>query len=419
MKVCVIGGGGRIGLPMCLVLAEAGHTVYGLDINEENNQLIMSGRMPFYEEQGEEYLKRALSAGRLFMTSDISCVKSSDVIMITIGTPPDEHLRPVMTPLTNLIKQLCPLLQTGQLVILRSTVPPGTTDRVKTLIEERTKLKIGREIFLVFAPERAVQGQAIKEIRTLPQIIGAYDENSYERAKDFFLTFLRSDCIRLTPLEAEIGKLLTNLTRYVLFALANECYLIAESFGVNINKIIDAYSKDYPRFGLPVPGPNVGGPCLYKDGWFLIESIPYNELYSVAFRINEGMPTQIAKKIQQHPGIRKVAILGMTYKANSDDPRYSLSFRLKKQLRDLGYEVVTVDPHLSGCAPLSAIEGSDAVVLMTPHDEFKNLRRIMDFVRNRDCLYVDIWGAWSEMRHRSKAGYFYGKDVPDADSGGG
>ena len=275
MRVSVIGGGGRVGLPLCLVLAEAGHKVYGIDLNEENNQLIMSGKMPFYEQQGEEYLERALSAQRLFMTTDMSVVESSEVVIIVIGTPPDEHLNPVLAPLQNLFAQLCPMLQTGQLIILRSTVSPGTTDQIRNLIEEKTRFKVGREIYLVFAPERVIEGQAIQEIRTLPQIIGAYDSNSYEKAEDFFLTFLESECIPLTPLEAEIGKLLTNMTRYVLFALANECYLIGESFGVNINKVIDACNRKYPRMNLPVPGPNVGGPCLYKDGWFLIEKIPY------------------------------------------------------------------------------------------------------------------------------------------------
>ncbi len=412
MKISVIGGGGHVGLPMCLVLADAGHQVYGVDLNEENNRLIMSGKMPFYEQGGEEYLQRCLTTQRVMMTSDISVVKGSEIIIVVIGTPVDEHLNPVLAPLQDLVLQLCPLLRPGQLMILRSTISPGTTDQIKKLIEEKTSFSVGNNVHLVFAPERVAEGRAIEELKTLPQLIGAYDDNGYEKARNFFMTFLESECIRLTPLEAEIGKLLTNMTRYVSFALANECHLIGESFGVNINKVIDACNKDYPRMNLPSPGPNVGGPCLYKDGWFLIERIPYNELYAASFRINEGMSMQIVQKIQQHPHIKKAVILGMTYKANSDDIRYSVSFKLKKQLEFLGYKVTIVDPHLSDCDSLPAIESSDAVVLMTPHDEFKNLREIMELVKNEDCLYVDIWGAWPEMRYQSRSGYFFGRDVP-------
>lgn len=409
--VSVIGGAGHVGLPMCLVLADAGHQVYGIDKDEHANRQIMSGQMPFMEEGGQRLLKKALSEERLQMTSDTDPVSASDVVMVVIGTPVDEHLNPVVEPLLNLIEDISDHLRDGQLLVLRSTVSPGTTDNVRRKIEEETTLTVGNDIDLVFAPERVAEGQAIRELRTLPQLVGAYDEDAHGRAERFFDTFLEAQCIPLTPKEAEVGKLLTNVTRYVNFAIANECQLIGESFDVNINKVIDATNQDYPRMDLPSPGPNVGGPCLYKDGWFLIERIPYNELISSAFRINEGMPAHIIQRLEEEDGIERVAILGMAYKPNIDDIRNSVSFKLKKQLEFRGYETVPVEPHVDGFDPLEAIEGCDAAVLMTPHDAFGDLDEIMDLVGNDGCLYVDIWGAWEEMRYESDCGFFLGREV--------
>lgn len=412
MEVSVIGGGGHVGLGMCLVLAHAGHFVYGIDIDEKKNCLINSGKMPFIEKLGQEYLNQALDKKRLVMLSDLAVVKDSQVIVVVLSTPIDENLNPVITPLRELFVQISPLLEVGQTIILRSTVSPGTTDLVKKLIEKNTGLSVGKDIYLAYAPERVAQGEAILELPDLPQLIGAFDEASYAKVSAFFKSFINAECFSLTPLEAEVAKLVTNMTRYVTFALVNEYHLIGDILGVNINKIIDACNKDYPRLNLPSPGPNVGGPCLYKDGWFLIERIPYQELISTAFRINEGMPMQILQKLRQYPHIEKVTVLGMTYKANSDDIRNSLSFKLKKQLDALGYVPVLIDPFLEDRDPLDAMADSDAVVLMTPHHQFKDLAKLMEIVSNDECLYVDIWGFWSVMRHRSQNGYFFGKEVP-------
>jgi len=409
--VSVIGGAGHVGLGLCLVLANNGYKVYGIDINEKANDLIMRGVMPFFEEEGEEYLNRALASDNLLMTSDLSRVQESEVIIIVLGTPIDRNLNPDLTPLSNLIKDLVKYLCKGQLIILRSTVSPGTTGQIKTLLENRSGFKVGRDIFMVFAPERVLQGRAIKEIVCLPQLIGAFDEESYTRAEAFFSTFVKNRCFKLSPIEAEIGKLITNMTRYVHFALVNEYYLIADSFGANIHKIIDACNYDFPRLNLPTPGLNVGGPCLFKDGYFLLERIPFPELILVSFKINESMPLYVVRKIQEYEHVKKVAILGMTFKANSDDTRNSLSFKLKRRLLDNNYELVLVEPNLPGYDPLEKIENSDCVILMTPHRQFKDLRRIISLVKNKDCLFVDIWGFWDQMRGRSRNGFFFAKEV--------
>lgn len=409
--VSVIGGAGHIGLPLCLVLANYDYQVYGIDINESANKLIMEGTLPFIEEEGEKYLKNALEKHKLIMTPDASKIKESDIVIIVLGTPVDENLNPSISTLTRMVNDNSQFFRKGHLIILRSTVFPGTTELIKRLTEKNTGYSVGQDIFLVYAPERVAQGKAIKELQTLPQLIGAFDDKSYKLAEEFFSTFLQDRCFKITPVEAEIGKLITNMARYAEFALANEFYLIAESFGANIHKIINACNYNYPRLDLPVPGPNVGGPCLYKDGWFLLERFPLNGIISTAFRINEGMTMQIVSKLEQLPGISKVTILGMTYKAGSDDTRNSLSFKLAKQLERSNYELVLVDPFLEGYRDVERIRSSDAVILMTPHQEFSDLQAIIDLVANDECLYVDIWGFWETMKYKSRNGYFFGKEA--------
>ncbi|MFC1914426.1 nucleotide sugar dehydrogenase [Chloroflexota bacterium] len=415
--VSVLGGGGHVGLPLCLVLANCGYRVYGIDISEDVNRMVMAGKCPYVEEGGEAYIRKALEKKTLTMTSDTAKIKESDIVIITLGTPVDENLNPRISSLTQIIVENKSYFKKGQLIIFRSTVFPGATELIKSLVEECTGLVVGRDIFLVYAPERVLQGKAIEEIRKLPQLIGVFDDKSYQVAEEFFATFLEDRCFKLTPTEAEIGKLITNMARYVEFAFANECYLIADSFGANSHKIINACNYNYPRLNLPKPGPNVGGPCLFKDGWFLVERLPFNEIISAAFKINEGMPMQIVSKLEKLPNIKKVSILGMTFKAGSDDTRNSLSFKLRKQLERSNYELVLVDPYLKNCDDIKETRGSDAVVLMTPHSEFADLKTILDSVANDECIYVDIWGFWEKMKYKSQSGYFSGKEAKREYSG--
>jgi UDP-N-acetyl-D-mannosaminuronic acid dehydrogenase len=405
-NVAVIGAAGHVGLPLALVLADHGNQVVGIDINEAAVEQVNGGSMPFYEEGADALLKRCLVSGKLRMTSDLSRVGEADVIIMILGTPVDENFNPILAGLVRLVDNLCPFLRKGQQIVLRSTVSPGTTDRVKKTIEKKTGMVEGKDFDLIYAPERVLQGKAISEIKHLPHIIGAYGEESFERISRFFETFSGANRHRMAPIEAEIGKLITNMSRYVSFALANEFHMIADLHGANINKIIDACNDEYPRLNLPGPGPNVGGPCLFKDGWFLIEKVPFNDLIVTSFRINEGMPAQIAGKLEDREDIESVVILGMAINANTDDTRNTVSLKLKKQLEFRGYDVRCLDPHVPGYEDWAVLEGADALVLMTPHKEFADLAGIMRRVENPEALIVDIWGFWHEMRHQSKNGYF-------------
>ncbi|WP_081655535.1 nucleotide sugar dehydrogenase [Halopiger goleimassiliensis] len=417
MDVSIIGGAGHVGLPLGLVLADSGHDVTLVDTDCDKLETIRQGTLPFYEPGAEALLQSALETGRLTCTDRMDAVRDSSAVVFVLGTPIDEHHNPQMEGLLEVVDESVPHLSPGDLLVFRSTVYPGMTHRVRDLLADRG-LTVGEDVYLSFAPERIAQHKAIEEIRSLPQLVGAFDDESYERTVELFDSVV-DRCLRLTPTEAELGKLFTNMWRYLTFAAANEFHLIAESFAkqydVNIHRILDTTSEDYPRFDVPSPGANVGGPCLTKDGWFLIDNIPYNELVSASYQINEGMPAQIVNRmLDMRPGPEKIAVLGMTFKANSDDTRNSVSFKMRKQLRMRGFErVVEVEPNVEGYDSLADIEDSDWVILMTPHDEFRDFDRITDLVGNDDCLYCDLWGAWEPMRYDSANGYFYGYEYEE------
>jgi len=409
--VAVVGAAGHVGLGLSVCVADAGHHVFGIDIDESAVATVSAGKVPFVEDGAEEALHRVLSNGCLTMTTDNSVVARSDVVIVIMGTPIDENLNPVILPLLRLLATLKPHFRKGQLIILRSTVSPGTADTVRTTIENLTGLEVGRDLYLVFAPERVLQGKSLQEIPRLPQLVGAYEDASFLRAKEFFETFVRSKCLQLTPVEAELGKLMCNMARYVTLAIANEFSLIAKEYDANVHRIFDACSFEYPRFNLPTPGPNVAGPCLFKDGFFLIERVPFPELVLTAFKINESMPMHIFKMIKSKPEIHKVVILGLTFKAGNDDTRYSLSFKLKKLLEAAGYEVSGFDPLLPEWNDRQALRGSECAILMTPHAQFADLGSLMDWIAEERCWYIDLWGFWPEMRSRSQGGCFYAHDV--------
>lgn len=411
-NVAVIGAAGHVGLGLTLSIADVGHHVFGIDIDEKAIEKIRRGEMPFVEEGAEPMLARVLANGHLAMTPDLAAVANCGVVIVILGTPIDENLNPVVGPLHNLFRSLRPHLREGQIIVLRSTVSPGTTDSIRTTLERETNWRVGRNLFVVYAPERVVQGKSLAEIRNLPQIIGAYDRLSFQMAEKFFTTFVANRCLHVTPCEAELAKLMCNMARYAAFAVANEFYLIADQYQANVHRIFDACGYDYPRFALPTPGANVSGPCLFKDGFFLAQWFPFPELILSSFKINESMPVHIFKKLQSHREIRKVGVLGLTFKSGSDDTRYSLSFKMKKLLEAAGYETTCVDPHLKKYSDFSLLRGCDAVVLMTPHAQFADLSVLAEIVDNARCLYIDIWGFWPSMRQRSANGCFYGREIP-------
>lgn len=416
MNIGIIGGGGHVGLPMGIILADSGFTVTLIDKDEERLDTVENGELPFNEPGGEPLLRDAVAEDRLKTTTDIGATSECDVVFFVIGTPIDEHHNPQMDVLLDVVDEVIDNVRDDQLLIFRSTIYPGTTSLVCEMLEDEG-ITVGEDVYVSFAPERIAQHKAFEEIVGLPQLIGAPDDESYRRTEQIFDSFLEADCYRLNPTEAELGKLFTNMWRYLTFAAANEFHLITESFtthhDVNVNKILDKTARNYPRFDVPSPGANVGGPCLTKDGWFLVDNIPFNELVSTAYQINEGMPAQIIDRMaEKAPDPDKIAVLGMTFKTNSDDTRNSVSFKMTNQLQMKGYRnVVEVEPNVRDFDDITEIEDSDWVIVMTPHDEFDDFDAVRDRVDNQECLYCDIWGTWDVARHDSDNGYFFGHEI--------
>lgn len=388
MNVAVIGAAGHVGLPFSLVCAKAGHKVYGIDNNEELIKRLEKGEVPYIEHGA----KALLSNQKVEFTTNPSYIKECDVVAIMLGTPVDHENNPRLDALFDFVDHtLVPYMKKGVLVLLRSTVAPGTTERVRDRIESKTEWKEGVDFHLVFCPERVLQTKSIEETETLPQIIGAFSTVSYAIARDFNKTYNENDQLYLTPREAEIGKLMTNMYRYVTFALANEFWIIGQKQGVNIEKVTKAINHNYNRMGLPLPGPNVGGPCLFKDGRFLVSDIPFGDLINTSFLINEGMPDYIFNCIKSlNSNVKKVLILGATFKANCDDTRNSLAFKMKKVCYKHGAEVDMVDPLSDVDLPLPKFSNQqyDAVILMTPHDVFRTTN--LELYRE-DCIIADVW----------------------------
>lgn len=396
--IAVIGSLGHVGFPFSLVVANAGYKVVGLDLNSEKVQEFNNTHNPPYLEKGAEavikYLERTNNVP--FMTTELSNVAHSDVMVVMIGTPVDAEGNPrtddIFEFFTNWYK-LYPHSLRDKLIVLRSTVSPGTTEVLIQKIEDMSGLKEGEDFFLVFAPERVAQGNSIEETVKFPTLVGASCEKSFYEAENFFSKFTPV-CTWLSPTEAELAKLMTNMWRYITFALANEYKMIADNYKCDAFSIINAANLQYPRNNIPLPGPNTGGACLTKDGKFLVNDFPGTELIKSAFEINEGMPAYIISRLYKIGIIpKKVLILGKAFKANCDDTRLSLSFKLKKLLENKGVEVTMYDSVIDS-NHIPDISDIDTFIVMTPHDNLD-----VDYIFENAKLgshFVDFWHQYSK-----------------------
>src|SRR6185295_516013 len=387
LDVVVLGGGGHVGLPLSLAFAKAGLRVGVYDTNHDTLDTIAAGTMPFLETGADDLLREVLPTGRLQLGSDGSMITRSDRLVVIIGTPVDEFLAPSMTIFEKAVDQIAPHLRDGALVALRSTVYPGTTAYVAKHLADR-----GCTVDVAFCPERIAEGHALTELYSLPQIIGADDDRAAERATDLFGR-LASKTIRTSTKEAELAKLFTNTWRYMKFAVANQFFTIAHSAGVDYDNVLRAIREDYPRAAdLPAPG-FAAGPCLFKDTMQLAAfTADHFPLGQAAMQVNEGLPAYIVSALQRrYVGMngKTVGILGMAFKSESDDPRASLSYKLRKLLSWAGARVLATDPYVVDDRLVTlecVLKESDVLVLGAPHKAYRNLA-----VGGKDV--VDVWGA--------------------------
>jgi UDP-N-acetyl-D-mannosaminuronic acid dehydrogenase len=385
-NVVIVGGCGHVGLPLGLALASRGMRVTLLDVNPEKVALINSGHMPFMEEGAEPVLRRLIGQS-LFATLENKCLADAEVVVTVVGTPVDRHLNPNVNEIYSSLDEVVGLMRDDSLLILRSTVYPGVTQ----LVYDRIRAK-GRRVHLAFCPERIAEGRALAELESLPQIISAFKPEAMNRAKALFLK-LTPTVIELEPLEAELGKLFTNSWRYLNFAISNQFYILAQSYGLDFYRIYDAVTRDYPRMkSFAKPG-FAAGPCLLKDT-LQLGAFAKNNFFlgHAAMLINEGLPNFIVDQLRSNGLSNKsIAILGMAFKGDSDDTRESLSCKLRNLLRVEAREVLCSDPYVKEpyIVPAEiAINGADIVILGAPHSVYA------DLVIPKGKTVIDIWNFW-------------------------
>ena len=383
--VVVIGGCGHVGLPLALAFAERGARVAIYDVSETAVATVNSGRMPFAEPGADEMLCRVLAAGRLAASADPAVVGTAEHVVVVIGTPVDEHLNPDQTAIPKALGGCAGYLRDGQLLILRSTVFPGVTALVEKMVAG-----LGLQMEVAFCPERIAEGKAMTELFELPQIISARTAAGTERASRLF-GMLTSKLVMMSPEEAELAKLFTNVWRYIKFATANQLYMMANERGLDFERIRQGLAEDYPRAAdMPAAG-FAAGPCLFKD---TMQLAAYNNnnfpLGHTAMAVNEGLPLYVVHRLEQRFDLSSmtVGILGMAFKGGSDDIRSSLSYKLKRILQFKAGSVLCTDPYVTvdpGLLPLDeVIARSDLLVVGAPHPEYRGLAT--------DKPAADIWG---------------------------
>lgn len=382
----VVGGAGHVGIPLVLAFAKTGLKVNINDLNQNTLDTLKAGRLPFIEHGAAELLIQALAGERLVFTNSPSQISTRGPVIVTIGTPVDEFLNPDRKVIQACIDSLLPYLVDGQLLVLRSTVFPGTTEWVDSYIARK-----GRKLKVAFCPERVVQGLGIKEINELPQIVSGTTPQAEQEAAALFRPLV-SEVVIVAPREAEFAKLFSNAYRYIEFAATNEFFLIAKSAGVDYHRVLKAMKHNYPR-SKNMPGPGyAAGPCLFKDTMQLAAVVRNQfSLGQAAMQVNEGLVLSVIDDLRIKYDLSKLTIglLGMAFKAEIDDTRASLSYKFKNVLTTRAREVLTTDPFVTTdptLLPLNdVIARSDLLILCTPHRCYKEADL-------KGKPVVDVWG---------------------------
>ncbi|MDE1861174.1 MAG: nucleotide sugar dehydrogenase [Candidatus Micrarchaeota archaeon] len=388
--ICVIGGFGHVGLPLSIAFADAGKRVCAFDIAKDKIDILKKGKMPFMEEGGDAKLDKVVKSGMLKPSLSPDDITKSTNVIIVIGTPTDTHLSPEFESMKAFLGQYMRHFKDGQLLILRSTVYPGTTDMIS-----RTLAENGKRIDVSFCPERIAEGYALKEIYELPQIVSGTTPEAEKRAKELF-SAIAKEILVLKPMEAEVAKLLTNSWRYIKFSVANQFLMICNDTGLDFYKIYDALTYNYPRAkDMPRAG-FASGPCLFKD---TVQLSAFNNhgfpVGNSAMLINEGLPFYVIGKLKEKHNLKSktIGILGMAFKAGSDDRRDSLSYKLKTLLEFEAKKTLCSDVYINEQGFVSAQEladKSDIIIVATPHREYKNLK-IKD-----GKIVVDVWNFYGK-----------------------
>jgi UDP-N-acetyl-D-mannosaminuronic acid dehydrogenase len=386
-------GLGRVGLPLAISFADRGLRVLGIDNDPDRTGAVRDGRVPFEETGMQAVLDRV---GVLDTSDRAADAARARHIVITLGTPSFSHIEIDLSQIRSVLDDLLGHLQPGHSLTLRSTIAPGTTEFVAGYLEKHRGFAIGSDVFVAHAPERIAAGKFLEEIGTLPCIVGGVGERSGEVVGELFSVF-GARIVQTTPVQAELAKIWTNILRYTMFALPNLLMMDCDQYGANVFEVIDLINRDYPRGGMPQPG-LTAGTCLRKDFAFSEERSRAPGMLLAVSRVNESVPLFLVQGMARRMGSlkgKKVAVLGLAFKAGTDDERDSLSHKLIRLLERELADVAVHDPRVT--TPTQSFEDAvidaDAVVIATNHAEFcgrDGFRRIADGARNQ-ALIVDPW----------------------------
>ena len=413
-RFCVIGAG-RIGLPISVRLSEVGCSVNILEVDEERVLEINSSRSPFFEEGMQESLSRGVGEGRIRATSDVSEISNCNVIISAIGTGIKEDGTPDIDSLEELVEMLAKFLSDGDLLILKTTLPIGTTERISKMLATRTGLKLDEELMMAFCPERIVEGKAMHELATLPKIVGGIGEKSADKAASIMGLF-GGNVVRVADSRtAEMCKLLDNAYRITRFGFAADVAAVAQRTGIDAFEAIKASNNGYPRNNIPLPSVGVSGYCLTKDPYYL-DSVVKD------FWEERGFPStwisaRMAADMQTMESIiaireefdgslenRVIVVAGITYKENVDDTRLSHGREIIQHLKPECEEIRIWDPmsaedELFGIPvsrDASVLEGSDCLLITVPHTDFVSWAdKPEESALMRTKLIFDGWGIFS------------------------
>jgi UDP-N-acetyl-D-mannosaminuronic acid dehydrogenase len=401
-EVAVIGLG-RIGLPLAISFADRGLSVLGVDKDADRLQAVRDARMPFSEPGAQEALDRVHAAGTLTVTDRVADAALAEHVVITLGTPSFSHVEIDISDIRSALDDLLGHLREGHTIALRSTIAPGTTEFVAGYLAKHRGFAIGEDVFVAHAPERIAAGRFFEEIGTLPCIVGGVGEASGERVGALFSVF-GAPIVQTTPVQAELAKIWTNILRYANFALPNLLMMDCEQHGANVFDVIDLINRDYPRGGIAMPG-LTAGTCLRKDFAFSEERSNAPGMLLAVSRVNESVPLFLVEGMKRRLGSlngRKIAVLGLAFKGNTDDERDSLAYKLVRLLERELADVAVHDPRVATPTPPfeETVGGADAVVVAANHDEFTGpgvLRAVAELAGD-DALVVDPWNCFGSAQ---------------------
>jgi len=406
-RICVVGLG-YVGLPLACVLAKNGFRVIGADIRKEIVEKVNAGKSPISENGIEEVLSEAVKTKRLYATTNpTEAVKESEAVFIVVQTPIDENKKPELSAFKSACRAVAKGLKKGMLVISESTVPPGTMKNIAVPILEESGLKAGKDFYLAYSPERAIPTKTLEEIQKNSRIIGGINKESAELAALIYAKITSGEIVTDELAVVEMVKLIENTYRDVNIALANEIALFCEKHGIDTLRAIELANK-HPRVHLHYPGAGVGGHCIPKDPYFLLDRAKKSgielKLISTAREINENMPEHMLRKIEKalssiNKSVKdsKIAVLGIAYKGDTCDVRGTPSKKVIEALMAAKANVFSHDPFVTqdfggkfSNDLKEVISSADCIVIMTDHSEYKKLElKKISSLLNKPCVIVD------------------------------